>query len=407
VIAAYCFLSVPARAQQGSTQTTDWQQTVREQVQKGSLDASLETIEERLVSYPNDLEAHGWRGRVLAWKGRWHEAESEYRIVLRQVPDDIELLSALADVLLWQEKPEAALAIIDRARVRAPTTPEVLLIRARILRALARSNDVREQLREILRLDPANKEAKSWLASLRPEYRHELRFGNDVDTFNYTDSAQTQSAVLNSRWNGRWSTVLGSQIYERFGKEAQKFSGSTILRISSRDWFGIGSAGANDSGIVPKAEASFEYGHGFHFENHVIRGLETCYQQRWLWYRGAHVLTLSAAQSYYLPHDFFWAFTVTGARSGFTGTGVEWVPSGSTRLRIPLHQRLSGHLSFSVGSETYGEVDQIGRFSARTFAGGLQVRFASNQDLAGYVARQNRSQDRSQTSYGLSYGIHF
>ena len=398
---------MPARAQPEPIQGTDWQQTVRQQAQKGKFDAALEAVEARLVIYPNDLEAHGWRGRVLAWKGRWLDAESEYRLVLRQVSHDVEMLTALADVLLWQERPEAALEIIDRARVRAPTTPEVLLTRARILRALARTNDVREQLHEILRLDPTNKEARSWLASLRPEYRHELRFGNDVDTFNYTDTAQTQSAVLNSRWNRRWSTVFGSQVYERFGKEAEKFSGSTIVRISNRDWFGIGSAGANDNGIVPKAEASFEYGHGFHFEHHVIRGMETCYQQRWLWYRGAHVLTLSAVQTYYLPRDFFWAFTVTGARSGFTGTGVEWVPSGSTRLRIPLHQQLSGHLSFSVGTETYGEVDQIGRFSARTFAGGLQFRFAANQDLAGYVARQNRSQGRSQTSYGMSYGIHF
>jgi hypothetical protein len=76
-------------------------------------------------------------------------------------------------------------------------------------------------------------------------------------------------------------------------------------------------------------------------------------------------------------------------------------------LRIPLHQRLSGHLSFAVGSESYAQVDQIGRFAARTFAGGLQLRFASNQDVSGYVAHQKRSQDRSETSYGLSYGIHF
>jgi hypothetical protein len=228
-----------------------------------------------------------------------------------------------------------------------------------------------------------------------------------VDTFNYTGAAQTQSAVLNSRWNQRWSTAFITQIYQRFGQQAQKLSGSTVLRVSRGDWLGVGGAGANDNGIVSQAEASFEYGHGFRFQNDFIRGLEASYQQRWLWYRGAHVLTLTAAQTYYLARDFYWTVSATGARSGFTNTGAEWVPSGGTRLRIPLHQRLSGHLSFAVGSESYAQVDQIGRFAARTFAGGLQLRFASNQDVSGYVAHQKRSQDRSETSYGLSYGIHF
>jgi len=31
----------------------------------------------------------------------------------------------------------------------------------------------------------------------------------------------------------------------------------------------------------------------------------------------------------------------------------------------------------------------------------------SNQDLIGYAAYQQRAQDRTQTSWGLSYGIHF
>jgi YaiO family outer membrane protein len=406
LMTALCVCCTVGRAQQ-FTEAADWQRIARAQAQEGKVDAALQTVESRLAIAPDDLDAHGWRGRVLAWKGRWAEAEGEYRTVLRLAPGDVEILTALAGVLLWQRKLQAALETIDEARVRAPDNEEVLLRRARILLALARTRDGREQLREIVRLHPGNKEAKSLLSSLRPEYRHELRFGIDVDTFNYTDTAQAQSAILNSRWNQRWSTIFGSEVYQRFGEEAQKFSGRTLLRFSSRDWFGVGGAGANDNGIVPKAEASFEYGHAFRFQNALIRALEASYQQRWLWYRGAHVLTLTAAQTYYLPHDFWWSLTLTGARSGFTHAGVEWIPSGSTRLRIPLQQRLSAQLSVAIGSEAYAQVDQIGRFSARTFGGGLQYRLAASQDLSGYIARQNRSQNRAQTSYGLSYGIHF
>jgi hypothetical protein len=119
------------------------------------------------------------------------------------------------------------------------------------------------------------------------------------------------------------------------------------------------------------------------------------------------VLTVGSSEIFYLPRDWTWTFTLTGARSGFAGTGVEWVPSGSTRLGFPLHRRLSGNISFGIGSENFAQVDQIGHFSARTFAGGLRCRLTEIQDITGYVAVQERSQNRTQKSFGLSYGIHF
>ena len=163
----------------------------------------------------------------------------------------------------------------------------------------------------------------------------------------------------------------------------------------------------HDNGVIPQHEAGFEYGHGFVFHGGPVHAVEASYQQQWLWYQGAHVLTLNFNQLYYLPKDWTWAFRVTGARSGFSGTSVDWTPSGSTRLAFPLYRRLSGNLGFAAGSENFAEVDQIGSFAARTYSGGLRYRFSSRQDISGYVASQDRSQHRSQNSYGLSYGIHF
>ncbi len=400
-------LLVPAVAQQPHAPGEDWQQLIRDEVKQGNLDLALITVEQRLARNPADLEARGWRGRVLAWKGKWAEAENEYRLVLQRAPDDVDILIAVADVLLWERKLQPALETIDQARARSASDPDVLLRRARILRALGRMRDARAQFQEVLLLDPLNHQAKSELRGLAAEYKHELRLGNDVDTFNYTDAAQTQSIVLTSRWSRRWSTVLSSGIYQRFGEQAQKFGANSTFRISPSDWLGVGGASANDHGIVPKREASFEYGHGIRLHNPVIHGWEASYQQHWLWYTGAHVLMITLAQTYYLPQDCTWGVTVSGARSGFAQTGVDWLPSGSTRLTFPLHERLTANLSFAVGSEDYALVDQIGRFSAHTFAGGLRFRFVQNQDVSGYIARQNRSQNLSQTSYGVSYGIRF
>jgi hypothetical protein len=135
--------------------------------------------------------------------------------------------------------------------------------------------------------------------------------------------------------------------------------------------------------------------------------MEASYQQHWFWYRGAHVLTIGASEMFYLPRDWTWTITTTGARSGFDRTSVEWVPSGSTKLGFPVLKRLAGNIFFAVGSETFAQVDQIGRFSARTYGGGLRCRITEKQDINGYVSSQDRSQGRSQNSFGFNYGIHF
>jgi len=403
-IAALLFSTTLVVAQEVSL---DWQQQMRQQVRNQQLDAALVTIEQRLNSHPQDLEARTWHGRVLAWRGRWTEAETEYRRVLEQAPDDTETMGGLSDVLLWQGKPEEALPLLDRASSLAPHQSEILLRRARVLRELGRTADAKKQFRQVLAFEPANKEAERGLTGLAEQTHHELRLGIDLDTFNYADTAQAQALTVGSRWGRRWSTRLGTTFYQRFGANPGKFFASSGFRFSGKDWLNAGGALANQNDVIPTNEAFLEYGHGFKFDNPWVRGLEASYQQHWLWYRGAHVLTLSLNQIYYLPQDWTWTLTVTGARNGFAGTGIEWVPSGSSRLGFPLYRRLTGSFSFAVGSENFAQVDQIGRFSARTFGGGLGYRFNHRQDLSGYVAAQHRTQGRTQNSFGLSYGFRF
>ena len=387
--------------------TDDWQSKVRKDVESQRIDAALAIVDQRLADVPEDLEAHGWRGRLLAWKGRWSEGEAEYRFVLKGVPTDTEMLTGLADVLLWEQKYNESLQTLDQARKLSPSDPEILSRRARVLALLGRTPEARLEYKQTLLFDSQNTDARTGLDSLRADTKHELRIGEDTDIFNYTDAAQTQGISLSSRWNERWSTVFGVSTYQRFGQNAVKFLASTAVHVTARDWFSVGSAIANSQSVVPTNEAFFEYGHGFRIENRWFRGLESSYQQHWFWYQGAHVMTLNMSQIVYLPHSWTWSLNVTGARAGFVGTPVDWTPSGWTKLGFPLQRRVTGNVFFGVGSENFSQIDQIGRFSAHTFGGGLRYQFAARQDITGYVARQNRTQGQTDISFGLSYGIHF
>src|SRR5262249_14615361 len=149
------------------------------------------------------------------------------------------------------------------------------------------------------------------------ETHYEVRVGADLDAFNYTDSAQAESVSWAARWNQRWSSLIASSYYQRFAETANKASISTAYRFTSRDWLNAGGAFAHDQGIIPRREAFFEYGHGFQLPSPYIRGWETSYQQRWLWYRDAQVLTLTGTALAYLPRSWSWSVALTGAHSQF------------------------------------------------------------------------------------------
>jgi len=82
-----------------------------------------------------------------------------------------------------------------------------------------------------------------------------------------------------------------------------------------------------------------------------------------------------------------------------------------SKLGFPLvrrgDRRLSGNVFFAAGTENFAVVDQIGRFASQTYGGGLKFQIANRQDITGYAGYQRRTQNRTDTSFGLSYGIHF
>jgi tetratricopeptide (TPR) repeat protein len=383
---------------------TDWQQKVEAEVKTQHLDDALSLVNHRLADAPDDYDAHGWRGRLLSWKGSWPEGEAEYKLVLAHYPDDMDILIALSDVLLWQQKYTEALKALEQAKAISPADPEILSRQARVLAALGRDGEARTEYQQLLQVDPQNKDAK---ASLLAATKHELRFENDTDFFSFANDAETQEITLSSRWNQRWSTVAGLSTYERFGQDAVRFTGNADFHVTARTWVGAGAAVANPQSVVPTSETFFEVGHGFHSDNRWVQGLDGSYQQHWFWYQGAHVFTLTASGLVYLPRSWMWSLNVTGARSGFAGTPAGWEPSGWSKLIFPLYRRLSGNVSYGVGSENFSQIDQISQFSAHTYGGGLSYRLTGPQDVQGFLAWQERSQGLTDVTMGLSYGIRF
>jgi len=146
-------------------------------------------------------------------------------------------------------------------------------------------------------------------------------------------------------------------------------------------------------------------------EANVLRAIEFNYGQHWYWYQAARILTLNGGAIAYLPREWTFSLNATGARSVFTGTAAEWRPSGIARLGFPLAERgkrkLAGNLFFAAGTEDFALVDEIGRFASQTYGGGLKFQLSARQEVTGYGGYQKRTQNHSDTTFGLSYAIHF
>jgi tetratricopeptide (TPR) repeat protein len=403
-LTALCALSFGSLLFAGQA-NDDWQARVRDLVQKKNLTAALHVADARLAAAPQDLEARGWRARLLAWSGRWNDAESEYRTVLESAPNDVDILVGLSYVLAWEKRYNEAIVLLKRAEEIDPKNPEVDVALGRALRGTGQR---RLALQNALLLDPQDEDAKSGLDSLRAAPHFTLSGGLDVDTFNYTSSAYAVTNTLTDQINSKWLASVSAVGQSRFGSDAGTFLSSLGYRFTAHDSLTIGGGFANAQPVVPQSQAFFEYGHGFTVaEQGPLRAVETSYRQQWYWYHGARILTLTPQFQLDLPREWYWSFQLTEARSTFQNLAPGWEPSGLTRLGFPLYRTLRGNVFWAVGTEDFTLVDQIGSFAARTYGGGLSYWWKERFQLSGYVAVQDRSQGRSQTSYGAAYALRF
>jgi hypothetical protein len=398
---------------------------VRERVAAQDWEGAETIVDSRLKAAPEDSDALGWRAQLLAWTGKRAEAEATFRRALQLSPRDADFLLGLARLLAQDGRNGDALALLDAAAQIPPARADVLSERGRVFATMGRKKEARADFLQGRALEPANlspadDEATAGLRALKSGNgkseselpRFEANFGNETDTFNYTNAANAQTVTFVDRPNARWIFSAEADSYQRFGALAQKAIGAATFRLNHANSLTIAGGGGNADGIIPRAETYFEYGHGFRISKSApLRGIEFAYNQHWLWYANAHVLALTGTAAADFARDFRWTVSANGARSGFDGDAVAWKPSGYSRLEFPLPhvnaERLLLNATFAVGSENFGELDQVGAFASRTFGGGARVGFTSRQFFNFYVARQLRNGGRTEAMYGASYGVRF
>jgi tetratricopeptide (TPR) repeat protein len=393
-------------------QQVDWQVQVRKYCDASDWTSAMRVVDQQIARAPNDLDLKAWRARVLAWSGNLAQAQQEYLAILTVSPNDPDTWAGLASVYAREGKKSEALLALDRAVQLDPKRADLRAAHARAMRDAGKRAASRAEFEKALSFDPTSTEARTGLDSLRGDPKNELRLGNETDFLSYSAANQGSGANLATRWTPLLGTSLGFGAYQRGGVIAEKFTASATAHLPRWGALTAGGAIGHDNAVIPRSEAFFDLDRGWTTgEATVFRGLEFDYGQHWYWYQAARILTLNGTAVIYLPKEWSISLAATGARSAFSGTGAEWRPSGSTRLVFPLAawktSQLSGNIFFAAGTENFASADQIGRFASQTYGGGLHFRFTERQDVACSASYQRRTQNRTDTYLGISYGIRF
>jgi len=396
----------------GQGQLSDWQAQVRKYAEAQDWNSAMRLVDQEVARAPQDMDVRSWRARVLAWSGHFAEAEKEYVEILRVSPKDPDDWMGLAGIQLQEGKIPEAVQAIDTAEALDPERADIRAARARILRSANKQKEARMEFEKALNLDPASTEARTGLNTVRGEPKHELRVGQDNDLLNYSGDYRDEWVTFASKWTTNWATSVSGDFYQRAGAQAGKVVGSVTRRQPKWGAITVGGAIGHDNAVIPKSEAFFDLDHGWRTsETKFVRGVEFIYAQHWYWYQSARVLTLNGNTLVYLPREWTFSLAGTGARSAFTSTGAEWRPSGITKLGFPLahwqDRSLAGNVFVGVGTENFAVADQIGRFASQTYGGGLRFQITARQDVSGYAGYQKRTQGKTDTSLGVSYGVHF
>jgi len=401
-------LAVRAAAQE---QQPNWQAQVRKFCDASDWSSAMRVLEQEIARAPGDLDLKAWRARVLTWSGRLAEAEQAYLAILKISANDPDHWAGLASVYAREGKTQEALRAFDTAVKLDPRRADLRAARARALRDAGRRTEARDEFHQALTLDPNNSDARAGLISLRALPTQELRFGNETDLYNFAGANRDEGVAWNSRWSQHWNTSMAASFYQRGGVDADKVLGSITARAARWGALTVGGAVGHDNAVIPKSEAFFDLDRGWKLGGErFLRGVETSYGQHWYWYQAARILTLNGAAIVYFPREWTFSLAATGARSAFSGT-AEWRPSGSARLGFPLgawrEARLSGNIFFAAGTEDFGLIDQIGAFASQTYGGGARLQLTPRQDVTATGSYQRRTQNRTDTYIGFSYGIHF
>lgn len=374
------------------------------QVKAKQYDSALAIFRRLAEENPQDIEARVWVARLESWKGDYALAEEHYREVLRDAPNNLEAELGLVDLLSWQQRYGEAMERLRGLQAQHPQNTEVLLRLGKISRWQRHRKEALAYYEEVLRVDPANAEARNRVDLIAAETNYRLEVGYYLEEFDFARNTNGFFTELLYTDNDR-ATLLGRFQYQnKFSENNTRFTLGGTYRFFARTWLHAEASLAPTGRVVANQDYTLEVTQGFH-PRFSAGGA-----YRFLNFRGANVHVLTALVNWD-PHPklhLFLRYVPSRTSFDFPPRSV-WNQNGWVRLVWDAHRTFSPYLGFAVGSENFSgvSVERLGRFSARTYATGTEVRITPRHGFRLGYYYQKRSLGHHEQGVGASYFVRF
>ncbi|HEY0771726.1 MAG TPA: YaiO family outer membrane beta-barrel protein [Sphingobacteriaceae bacterium] len=218
---------------------------------------ALELLNQALVINPEYLEIHTFKGRLYNWSNKPDSARIEFNHVLSIEPGNEDAISAYFDLEFQRNNLTKALELAEHGITSNPESEELLIRKAKALKALGRSIDALKITSDYLIKHPDNKE----VITLNKEIKY-TNFYNSV-------SAGYSFAYFDKRFNDPWhlaylsagtKTRYGSVNFiinyaNRFNSNATEFELEAYPAITTGLYAYIGGGAQLSGSIYPKYRA--------------------------------------------------------------------------------------------------------------------------------------------------------
>ena len=215
--------------------------------------AAIDLLNKRLAAAPDDVDARVFRGIVLSWERRFDESRADLERSLAEHPAYTDASVALTSVGIWSGHPDQALAAATEAVLRAPGNVNAMLARARAFSALRRNAEAQADLREVLRLEPANTDAHNLERALETsEFPWEVLFQHGYETFGKALGPFHEYRVEMKRTAARGDVIGRYSHGQRFGFDSNQAELDYYPKLAARTsaYLNAGVAGAR--GLYPR-----------------------------------------------------------------------------------------------------------------------------------------------------------
>jgi YaiO family outer membrane protein len=134
----------------------------------GQPDLALAAYDALLARSPGNVDVLLGRGIVYARLQRWREAEADLTAAARAAPAYADVWSALGNMYVWSDRPQAAADAYTRLVALQPQDADAHVARGRAYRALGRDDDARADLRAARALGGTSAALDALEAALTP-----------------------------------------------------------------------------------------------------------------------------------------------------------------------------------------------------------------------------------------------